>query len=788
MRSRDSAVLIRAGNQPSHIVVVVLATFVLQSGIAAAQTTRGQQGQADPQPAAPQYKETIEVVGVTPIHGLGVSRRKVPGNIQAATAADLARTPGIHFGEQLTAAFASVHANEAQANPFQPDIQFRGFAASPLLGLPQGVAIYQDGVRLNEPFGDTVNWELLPTNAIASVNVVPGSNPLFGLNALGGAVSVQTKTGFSHPGHGVTLFGGSFGRRWVDVQSAGHTDHFGYFVTGRVLAEDGWRDFSPSRMRQVFGNLEWRRAATTLSATMTSGVNRLIGNGAAPVQLLAENREAIFTHPDETKTDMALITIRGRHAAARDVSLDGAVYYRPATIGTFNGDDTPYDACEDEEFRKLLCTEDGDGEPVEDQFGRLVPAGDDDTFDGTSNTSTTRTRGWGGGFQATVTRALRDRENHVIVGVSVDGARSRYESDTELARLTDDRGTVGTGLLDAAAAVRLRTSVRHTGAYAADFFTVAPRLTLMGSARYNHSLVELRDQLGDDLTGDHRFSRLNPSAGLTYELPHGVTTYGSFSVASRVPTPSELSCADPADPCRLPNAFVADPPLRQVIARTWEWGARGRTRGLSWTASVFRTANRDDITFISSGALTNEGHFVNVGDTLRRGLELGALGVVARTVRWGAAYTYLRAGFDTPLTLSSPNHPHQVAGEIAVGPGDSIPSVPRHNLKADLSATVGRSTVGASLASTSSRFLRGDEANLLAPIGHSTVVNLAGSVALHQRARVVARVTNVFNTEYATFGLLGEADDVLGDEFEDPRFLSPGAPRAAWVGVELSFP
>ena len=195
----------------------------------------------------PQFAETIEVVGATPIHGLGIDRNKIPSNAQVILAGDLARTPGIHPGEQIAAALASVHVNEAQSNPFQPDIQFRGFTASPLLGLPQGMAIYQDGVRLNEPFGDTVNWDVLPPNAIAGVNLMPGSNPLFGLNALGGALSLQTKTGFSQPGHGASVFAGSFGRRWLDLHSAGHTDRLGYFATARLLDEDGWRDFSPSR-------------------------------------------------------------------------------------------------------------------------------------------------------------------------------------------------------------------------------------------------------------------------------------------------------------------------------------------------------------------------------------------------------------------------------------------------------------------------------------------------------------------------------------------------------------
>ena len=210
---RYALALVDAAAVRRRVTAFLLALTVLRGGAAVAQTPSGQQSQ---EPAAPQFEEAIEVVGATPIPGIGVERDKIPGNIQAATAADLART-GIHAGEQLTAGFASVYANEAQTNPFQPDIQFRGFAASPLLGLPQGIAVYQDGVRMNEPFGDTVNWELLPTNAIASVTLMPGSNPLFGLNALGGAVSVQTKTGFSHPGHGVSVFGGSFGRLWADV-------------------------------------------------------------------------------------------------------------------------------------------------------------------------------------------------------------------------------------------------------------------------------------------------------------------------------------------------------------------------------------------------------------------------------------------------------------------------------------------------------------------------------------------------------------------------------------------
>jgi outer membrane cobalamin receptor len=762
---------------------ILSASFLtLASQFAAAQAPAGNPQQTTP----PAFEETIEVVGATPLHGLGIDRNKIPSNVHTVSSDDLRRTGGISVGEQVQFAVPSVHVNEATTNPFQPDLQFRGFVGSPLLGLPQGIALYQNGVRLNEPFGDTVNWDLLPDNAVASINVMPGSNPLFGLNALGGAMSVQTKTGFSHPGHEATISGGSFGRYRIDAASGGNRGRVSYFIAGSALAEDGWRDFSPSRLRQLFGDLEWRGTSTTLNATVTTGANRLIGNGAAPAQLLEEDRAAIFTHPDETTTKMTLATLRLRHSPRRTFRLDGMFFFRRASIDTFNGDDSDYDECEDEEFEEFLCSDEGEGDSVENQFDDLIPVDDDDELNGTNNTSETTTNGFGGAFQATLTGPVAGRANHFVAGVSVDGGRSRYAADTEIARLTADRGTVGTGFFDEEAVVRLRTAVWHTGVYAANFFSVTPAVTLMGAARFNRSVVTLRDQAGTELDGDHGFSRLNPAAGVTYQLPRGVAAYGSLSLSSRVPAPSELSCADPEDPCRLPNAFVADPPLEQVVARTSEGGVRGRSNGVAWNASLFRTATSDDIMFISSGPLTNTGHFQNVGDTLRHGVELGVSGA-ARAVRWTAAYTFLRARFDTPLTLSSPNHPDEDDGEIKVAAGSRIPGVPQHNVKAGLSADIRRLTLALNLIANSNQYLRGDEANLLPVVAGFTAVTLTGGYQILGNVALIGRITNLLDSEHSTFGLLGEADEVLGDEFDDPRFVSPGAPRAAWIGVRVSF-
>jgi outer membrane receptor protein involved in Fe transport len=745
------------------------------------------QAQPSPPPQTqgqvPVVRETVEVVAVTPVHGLGVPTTMVPANIQVLSSADLERRTGSQFGDVLASRLASVHVNDAQNNPFQGDVQFRGFTVSPLLGLSQGVAVYLDGVRTNEPFGDTVNWDLLPMNAVASANVVPGSNPLFGLNALGGALSFQTKTGFSHPGHTARAFTGSFGRQWLEVTSAARSGNVSYFVTANGLREDGWRDHSPSRVGQFFGNVEWRSGPDAVGVSVIGGAGRLIGNGAAPVDLLEIDREAIFTHPDRTTTRAATISVRASRTLATG-SLEGVFYVRPAKLSTFNGDDTEYDECEDEDVEELLCDDDGDGDPVLTPDGDGIPVDDDAPFDGTNNYSNTRTTGWGGTIQATRTAAFGGRENRFLAGLSFDRGGSDYDSDTEIARLDDTRGTIGTGLFDGAAAVRLRSTATHTGAYVADFLRLSPRVTLSGSARLTHSSIRLEDGLGDELNGEHSFTRLNPSAGLTVDLGSGVTAFGSVSVSSRVPTPSELGCADPEDPCRLPNAFVADPPLDAVVARNVEVGARGRATGLSWSASFFRTAISDDIIFISSGALTNSGHFENIGETRRAGLEAMIAGS-AGAVSWSGSYTHLRATFASPLTLNSPNHPDEVDGEIAVLEGNWIPGVPRHNLKGEVAANLGRLSLHGEANRLSSFYLRGDEANALDPIEGRTLVNLGAAWRLTSRLRLTGRITNLFNAEYSSFGLLGEADDVLGDDFEDPRFEGPGAPRAAWIGLEI---
>ncbi|MCK5191476.1 MAG: TonB-dependent receptor plug domain-containing protein, partial [Methylococcales bacterium] len=193
---------------------------------------------------SPKVLETLEVIGVTPTHGVGLAEEQLPYPVQSATSEDLQRSQSLDLTQYMNRNLGSVTINAAQNNPLQPDLQYRGFSASPLLGVPQGISVYQNGVRIQEPFGDNINWELLPENAIASMNLIGGSNPLFGLNTLGGAISLQTKNGFTHPGHELEVYGGSWGRVATQAESGWNNGQFGYFGAFNYFAEDGWRDAS----------------------------------------------------------------------------------------------------------------------------------------------------------------------------------------------------------------------------------------------------------------------------------------------------------------------------------------------------------------------------------------------------------------------------------------------------------------------------------------------------------------------------------------------------------------
>ncbi|WP_415898365.1 TonB-dependent receptor [Neptuniibacter sp. QD48_11] len=764
--------------------------------------------------------EGVTVIGNTPIYGVGIEKNRIAAAVQSANADDLEKSQSLNIAEHLRYNFSSVTINEAVNNPFQPDVQYRGFTASPLLGLPQGLSVYVNGIRFNEPFGDTVNWDLLPEGAIQSVNLFAGSNPVFGQNTLGGALSIKTKNGFDNEGNQIEASIGNDGRMNVEVQSGGNDGEFGYFVIGNYYEEDGWRDHSPTEVQQGLATLTWRgENGNNIELTAAANNNKMIGNGAAPIGLLeAEGRESIYTQPDQTETNLALLTLSGDTWVDDTTQLAGNVFYRRNKVKTLNGDDSDYGLCYVDannenplaapaggSVNATLCEAEDGLEAVEfrgfdddEHLGGVDAAlqaellADDEVFDGTLNTSETKMESFGLGSQVTFLDDFNGKENQLTVGGSIDYSEIDFQSDTQFARLRneegEDRGVTGIGIFDNESSVRLETDVTNIGLFVTDTLALNEKLDLTLSARYNYTNIDMVG-IGEenlDLTGNHSFKRLNPAVGLAYQANDHMSYYGSYSESSRAPTPAELSCADPDDPCKLPNGFVSDPPLEQVVAKSFEVGVRGNSAGYGWSAGAFHTMNHDDIIFQNAGTLASEGYFANVGKTRRMGIELAA-NKKYDNVAVGISYTWMDATFQTPFNSVSTNNPQ--GDTRPVEKGDAIPGLPEHNIKivADWAVTP-KFDLGAEVNYQSSQFYRGDEANENEKVDSFAVVNLRGQYKLTNNVELFGRIDNVFDEDYETFGVYGESDEVLEDQgIDDHRFVGPGKPRSGVIGIRARF-
>ncbi|MGR8978552.1 MAG: TonB-dependent receptor [Gammaproteobacteria bacterium] len=742
----------------------------------------------------PEDLDVIEVVDVSPLQGSGIEAEKIPANVQTASAQQMEKAQSISLSEYMNRYLGSVHINEAQNNPLQPDVYYRGFVASPLAGLPQGLSTYVNGVRFNEPFGDTVNWDLIPRGAIDTMELYPGSNPVYGLNTLGGSISLKTKTGFSAPVHQFEAYGGSWDRHSEELTTGWNNGTWGYFIDLHNFDEEGWRDFSPSNAKQLFSTLSWRSDRGSLDLSVAATDNDLKGNGAVPVQLQDLGRKAVFTHPDQTINRLFFSQLNGSYALTDRIELSGNAYYRQNRNKTFNGDDSDFDECSfDSAF---ICDE--EDELIEDIQGNLVAAGDN-VEGATNNTSATYNRSTGGTLQAMFDHDWFGHKNNLLFGGSYDYAEVHFGSDTELARLTDDRGTIGSGILVNESRVRLNTKTETFAFYFNDNFSITDDLTANIAGRFNHVGITMANQYivdEDKLSGHHNFNRFNPSAGLTYQILDNLGVYGSYGESSRVPTPMELSCADPDDPCRLPNAFVSDPPLKQVVAKTWEGGFRGDFNKLlgkgdmKWNLGYFHTINHNDIIFNRGGDSISEGFFSNIGQTRRHGIEAGAAAFIPALFspvdnwNFSANYTYLNARFLDGFTIQNPlddNEPAQVTR------GDRIPGIPEHIFKASAGVELWqRLSLAIDGLCSGDQFFRGDEANITDRLAGYWLFNARAEFKVNKHFTLFGKIDNIFDNNYNSFGVYGEADEVLGDEFDDGRFVSPGSPRAGWIGVRLT--
>jgi outer membrane receptor protein involved in Fe transport len=711
-------------------------------------------------------EQEVKVVGTTPLPGILAPLEQIPANVQIINDRKLATQPTPSATDYLERGAASVNLNQSQGNPFQTDLNYRGFTASPLLGTPQGLSVFQDGVRINESFGDVVNWDLIPRNSISSIQIIPGSNALFGLNTLGGALAIYTKSGFRYPGSSASAYGGSWGRRALEFESGGSRGDKDYYIAGNVFSEDGWREHSASDIRQFFGKVGAESDRNDLDVSLNLAHNSLNGTQALPLSMLGDPKQA-YTWPDRTDNDLVFLNMRASHVPSAERMVSGNLYFRDTKTQTFNSnvnDDCATGPC---------------------------------AFPGSNVLTTIDQTRFGGTLQATDYAPVASRENQLSLGANLDVGRTDFNGASQDAIFSDTRDTISVSPF--ATDTTVATRQVNAALFAIDTLSLTSKLHLTASGSYNVALTRIEDRSGlqPDLNGKHRYSRFNPSAGLAYSPAQGQTWYANYSEGMRAPTAMELTCADPSAPCALPNIFLADPPLEAVLSRTLELGTR-HSLGKNWrfSAAAFRTDLENDIQFVStSGAVVNTGYFRNVGATRRAGIELGADGTLAR---WSLAarYSYVDATFESPFTLFSPNNSTASAlGDIQVAPGNRMPGIPRQSLKLRGEYDLGNgAAAGATLLTFSSQYARGDENNqdrngALAGYG---LLSLDAHWQLARGWQLFATLDNVFDRRYATFAQLGANFFTGAGGSFDPsnvqaeQFRTPGAPRAAWIGIKAA--
>ena len=723
----------------------------------------------------------------------------VPSAVTNVTDAEIDRV-GVALPQEALQQFVpGIIISDAAGNPIRSEVSFRGFDASSVAGRAQGLAVYQNGVRINEAFGDVVQWDFLPSNAISSMSVV-SNNPAFGLNALGGAISIQMKDGFSYQGGEVDIMGGSFGHGYVGVQAGGSSGNASVYVAAEGIKDDGFRDYSDSELKRFYGDIGLKGSLAELHFSLTAAKNEIGATAAAPVELLERSWSNTFTSPQISTPEVYMPTLSGTVKATNTLTLSGVGYYRHYKNNVIDGNVTELEECLDGLVERL-CNEEDDNFIRNAVTGALLEADDFPDPLGSIERLNTKSDSWGGVIEGQEKTPLFGRPNLLIAGVSYDHGRSNYTTSSELAQITPGYVAVGSGVTyrddeNELSPRDIDSENTYWGLYFNNALDVTDRFTFTFGGRYNHATIKLEDNTGDfpGLNATNKYDRFNPMAGANYKLTPNMSVYGGYSESNRAPTPAELGCAEEAFPCLIESFLTDDPPLAQVIGRTAEVGLRGQ--GLynggryTWGAGLYRTESTDDI--LPNATSTGRIFFTNAGETLRQGVELST---TYETSKWNFYANY--ALVDATLDDCSRPDPN---GQCAfLSQGDRLPGVPRHRFKAGIEYWMTpKWKVGADLvAASNAPFFPNDfsaEEGLSAFLPGYTRVDLHTSYDITENIQVYGLVKNLFDRKYGLYGTFFEADEVSevdeelgGPGFNDPRTISPAMPFAAYGGVKVKF-
>lgn len=764
-------------------------------------------------------REEIVVIGTTPLPGSNIDINKAPGSVRLLSADDFAKNHAISILDTLSQTVPGLQISDSQGNSGFEDVHYRGFAASPLQGTPQGIAVYQNGIRLNEAFGDTVNWDLIPEVAIDRM-AISSNNPAFGLNALVGALNMVMKNGFTYQGFEAEIEGGSYGHVNGSMQYGIKSGDFAFYAAGEAFTDGGYRLFSSSDIERIYGDAGFSGDISEFHLIGSAARSSLGVVGPTPLDLTRNGISAVYTSPQVTRNETASLALNGTVNLSDSVAVQTNVYGRHLQQNHIDGNDSNFAACDPRSsYAGQLCLQNdgfGNGRSTAflDQFVLMDQGGQTFRFDpnapyGTIDRTSTDTTTVGGALQMTVEAPFMGHGNNFVVGASLDHSNIRFASNSTLGYINPDlqvgpnAGLPGSGAIIHTLGsvgyqpVALDGTTDYYGIYATDTFDITAALSATLGFRVNVIDIGTRDITGTapELSANNSFAHVSPQAGLTYDFGNGIVAYGGYSQSNRAPTPLELDCANPVKPCLLENSLVSDPPLKQVVADNYEAGLRGNqgdaaSGRFSWSAGYYRNVSRDDIIALAS-AIQGRGYYTNVPETLRQGAELG--------VNWRrgpltayANYSYVDAIYQFTGVLASPNNPHaNAAGNITVRPGDRLPGIPSHQVKVGLDYAVTPDwSVGGDLEYFGSQNLVGDDANQNARLTPYLLVNVRSTYQLTETIQLFGKINNLFDRRYASYGGYFDTAGVgqpVTNHLTDPRTITLGQPISFFGGVKVAF-
>ncbi|CAI9084574.1 hypothetical protein A7K73_00710 [Candidatus Methylacidiphilum fumarolicum] len=731
----------------------------------------------------------VQVIAVTPLPGMGQPLENLPGNYQLAKGETWLRQEEFSLPQFMERNMASVNEVNLNGNPFLPNINYRGFAASPIPGTPVGISVFYDGVRINEPFTNNVLWDYVPQLAVSTMEVVPGSNPIYGQNTLGGALVIQTKDGRRNPGSMIQDYAGAWGTNDLEFQHGGYKGKWDWFLSGNWFSQEGWRQQSSSYVKQLFGKIGYHDegTGTDIHLEYTGADNLLNILGPTPVDMIqTAGNSMIYTGPNPQHDNLNLVNLFATQALTEEWTIGGNAYFRESDF-SFNNGNIANNVDQFLGFNYPL-----DAQAL-DENGMPIPAGEWD-FGNINQT------GAGARIQGQWDKKLGSMENYMIAGASFDWSQSIFNSGFYPAAMGANYNNITIPGFPFQQQFVVPGFSDFVGLYLTDTFSPTPWFHLTGALRDNYAQITIGgfgvDNNGEtvSLNAAERFQQLTPAAGFTFQplMAFGIhdpqikdlTFFFNYSESFRAPMPGEITGANPVIPVILPIAQLGDPMLAPVLAQTFESGLRGSIKPsqLSWALSFYRTDIANNIVFQNTGH-SSAGFFQNVAAERNQGVEITLQGNYKK-LGWFANWSFLEATFQSSLFLEN-----AISPSVPVSPGNRLPNLPEQMFKAGISYQIfPRWLISADFQYYSSRFLYGDWANVYPMLRGFSVLNIQSYVTINRYVQLFAFATNVFNEFYAGAGMISQ--NVFTGAPNGGTivpFITPGSPFGIWGGARITF-